>query len=158
MNKPSVLFVCLGNICRSPTAEAVFKSRAETAGLDVYIDSAGTSGWHIGERPDPRSIEAGEAAGYSFAGQSSRKVTRADFGDFDHIIAMDAQNLKDLTAICPPDLSAKISLFLDFAPTAGVRHVPDPYYGAGDGFTRVLRLVEQASDGLLAYIAARGQG
>ncbi|WP_371397236.1 low molecular weight protein-tyrosine-phosphatase [Fretibacter rubidus] len=158
MESPSVLFVCLGNICRSPTAEAVFKSRANNAGIDVYVDSAGTSGWHIGERPDPRSIEAGEAAGYDFTGQASRKVTRADFGDFDHIIAMDAQNLKDLSALCPPDLRGKLSLFLDFAPNAGVRDVPDPYYGGGDGFTRVLRLVEQASEGLLAYIAARGQG
>jgi len=119
MHTPKVLFVCLGNICRSPTAEAVFRARAEAACLDVHIESAGTSGWHIGEPPDPRSIEAGQARGYSFAGQASRKVTRADFGAFDYVLAMDG---------------------------------PDPYYGGGDGFTRVLDLIEQASDGLIAAL------
>jgi len=100
MQTPKVLFICLGNICRSPTAEAVFRVRAAQAGLDVFIDSAGTSGWHIGEPPDPRSIEAGEARGYSFKGQASRKVIRADFGQFDYVLAMDEKNLRALKEIC----------------------------------------------------------
>ena len=157
MNRPSVLFVCLGNICRSPTAEAVFKQRAKQAGLDAYIDSAGTSGWHIGERPDPRSIECGEAAGYDFSGQASRKVMRADFGDFDYILAMDRKNLADLKAICPPSLHGKLSLFLDFAAGNDTLDVPDPYYGGDEGFANVLALIEQASDGLIADIKARSR-
>ena len=155
MNKPSVLFVCLGNICRSPTAEAVFNQRSKQAGLDIYIDSAGTSGWHIGERPDPRSIEFGEAAGYDFSGQSSRKVMRADFGDFDYIVAMDDKNHADLTALCPPNLRGKIKLFLDFTEGNHPRSVPDPYYGGDGGFANVLALIEQASDGLIADIKAQ---
>lgn len=154
-NRASVLFVCLGNICRSPSAEAVFKRRAAAVGLDVFCDSAGTSGWHIGEPPDPRTIEAGQAAGYDFTGQVARKVTRADFGDFDYILAMDEMNLEALKSLAPDALSHKIGLFLDYAPACGLRGVPDPYYGAGDGFTTVLRLVEQASDGLIAAMQTR---
>jgi len=152
MIPPKVLFICLGNICRSPTAEAVFRSRADAAGLDVYIDSAGTSGWHIGEPPDPRSIEAGEARGYSFKGQASRKVIRADFGEFDHVLAMDWNNIEALKKICPESYLSRIGLFLDYVPNASTREVPDPYYGGGDGFTRVLDLIEQASDGLIAAL------
>lgn len=152
MHTPKVLFVCLGNICRSPTAEAVFRARAEAACLDVHIESAGTSGWHIGEPPDPRSIEAGQARGYSFAGQASRKVTRADFGAFDYVLAMDRANVTALQEICPENYLPRIGLFLDYAPNALTREVPDPYYGGGDGFTRVLDLIEQASDGLIAAL------
>lgn len=151
----SVLFVCLGNICRSPTAEAVFKQRATAAGLEVYIDSAGTSGWHIGEPPDPRTIEAGQDAGYDFTGQTARKVTRADFGDFDYILAMDEANVEALKTMAPPALIGKIGLFLDYAPGCGVRGVPDPYYGGHDGFSKVLRLIEQASDGFVAALKSR---
>ena len=111
MQTPKVLFICLGNICRSPTAEAVFRVRAAQAGLDVFIDSAGTSGWHIGEPPDPRSIEAGEARGYSFKGQASRKVIRADFGQFDYVLAMDEKNLRALKEICPESYLSRIGLF-----------------------------------------------
>ena len=152
MHTPKVLFVCLGNICRSPTAEAVFRARAEAAGLEVHIESAGTSGWHIGEPPDPRSIEAGQARRYSFAGQASRKVTRADFGAFDYVLAMDAANVKALKEICPENYLPRIGLFLDYAPNASTREVPDPYYGDDGGFTRVLDLIEQASDGLIAAL------
>jgi len=152
MDTPKVLFICLGNICRSPTAEAVFRARAAQAGLDVVIDSAGTSGWHIGESPDPRSIEAGEARGYSFKGQASRKVIRADFGAFDYILAMDEKNVRALQEICPESYLSRIELFLDYASNAATREVPDPYYGGGDGFTSVLDLIEQASDGLIAAL------
>jgi len=152
MIPPKVLFVCLGNICRSPTAEAVFRSRADAAGLDVYIDSAGTSGWHIGEPPDPRSIEAAKMRGYSFKGQASRKVSRADFGEFDYILAMDWNNIEALKMICPESYLPRIGLFLDYVPNTPIREVPDPYYGGGDGFTRVLDLIENASDGLIAAL------
>jgi len=152
MSVPKVLFICLGNICRSPTAEAVFRARAKAAGVDVIIDSAGTSGWHIGEPPDPRSLEAGEARGYSFHGQASRKVIRADFGDFDYVLGMDEANIEALKEICPESYLPRIGLFLDYAPNASTREVPDPYYGGGDGFTRVLNLIEQASDGLIAAL------
>ena len=146
---PRILFICLGNICRSPTAEAVFKVRARRAGLDVEVDSAGTSGWHVGETPDPRSIEAGEARGYSFAGQNSRAVSKNDFVLFDKIIAMDRQNLEALTEICPERYTDKLEMFLNYAPDTGVTNVPDPYYGSGDGFKTVLDLIETASDGLI---------
>ncbi|MGB0906966.1 MAG: low molecular weight protein-tyrosine-phosphatase [Maricaulaceae bacterium] len=149
MERISVLFVCLGNICRSPTAEAVFRKRAVQAGLDVHIESAGTSAWHEGEKPDARSQETGVKRGYSFNGQESRKVHKNDFVLFDHIIAMDRKNLDGLKDICPPALQHKVQLFMDFAPHASVREVPDPYYGGADGFDNVLDLIEQASDGLI---------
>ena len=152
MQTPKVLFICLGNICRSPTAEAVFKARAAAAGLKVHAESAGTSGWHIGEAPDPRSIEAGEARGYSFAGQASRKVIRADFGNFDHILAMDHNNVTALKEICPDSYHSRIGLFLDYVPNGSIREVPDPYYCGDTGFSHVLDLIEQASDGLIAAL------
>ena len=143
----SVLFVCLGNICRSPTAEAVFRARAVKA--DIKIDSAGTGAWHAGEGPDPRSRAEGERRGYSFAGQAARKVRVQDFHDFDFILAMDASNLSDLQAIQPNTGTAQLSLFL---PNGA--DVPDPYYGGPDGFARVVDLIEEASDYWLAKLTA----
>jgi len=147
----SVLFVCLGNICRSPTAEAVFRSQAEASGLMVEIDSAGTIGYHQGTPPDPRSRHAGEARGYSFSGQTSRPVTAEDFEHFDYILAMDKSNLADLLKICPKSYQHKVKLFLDFA-DGETQEVPDPYYSDGNGFELVLDLVEQATYGLIRQI------
>lgn len=143
----SVLFVCLGNICRSPTAEAVFRARAGEA--HIRIDSAGTGAWHTGNPPDPRSRAEGERRGYSFAGQAARKVRVQDFYDFDVILAMDASNLTDLRAVQPVDGTAKLSLFLPDG-----ADVPDPYYGGPDGFTQVVDLIEAASDHWLAEFSA----
>lgn len=143
----SVLFVCLGNICRSPTAEAVFRDRA--GGSDIIIDSAGTGAWHAGEGPDPRSRAEGERRGYSFAGQAARKVRVQDFHEFDYILAMDASNLSDLRALQPENSHAELSLFLPDG-----SDVPDPYYGGADGFVRVVDLIEAASDVWLAKMKA----
>ena len=149
-----VLFVCLGNICRSPTAEAVFKARAVKAGLTIESDSAGTATWHIGSRPDPRSQKAGEARGYSFAGLSAREVKIADCAAFDYILAMDRQNLQNLEMLSPPEHKSKLGLLLEFAPDENVSEVPDPYYGGPDGFENVVDLIEAACDGLISHISA----
>jgi len=149
---PAILFVCLGNICRSPTAEAVFRRKAQIAGLDVIIESAGTGAWHAGEPPDPRAIEHGERKGYDFSGQSARKVTAADFSRFDYVLAMDQSNLSELRSVCPPGYSGHLSRFLRFAPNNENKNVPDPYYGGTDGFTQVINLIEEASDGLIEHL------
>ena len=145
---PSVLFVCLGNICRSPTAEAVFRHKAAEAGLEVKIDSAGTHGYHIGKQPDKRSQAAGTARGYSFKGLKCRRVDESDFEKFDYILAMDESNLSNLRKVSPEEHHDKIHLFLSFADTEQ-HEVPDPYYGAKQGFELVLDLIESASDGLI---------
>lgn len=153
MTNPTVLFVCLGNICRSPTAEAVFRKRAADAGLDIHIESAGTGAWHAGERPDTRAIEAGERRGYSFAGQSARKIKSDDFARFDYILAMDGKNLKDLQDMQPETYSGTLALFLDFVKDTSISEVPDPYYGGPDGFENVIDLIEAASDGLIDILS-----
>lgn len=155
MAQEKVLFICLGNICRSPTAEAVFKHRSKTAGLSLLIESAGTGAWHAGDPPDPRAQEAGVNRGYSFKGQRARKVTQDDFEKFDYILAMDKTNLTQLTALCPQVYKNKVELFLNYAQNTKERDVPDPYYGGTDGFEHVLDLVEAASDGLISAIKAK---
>ncbi|WP_025820640.1 low molecular weight protein-tyrosine-phosphatase [Shewanella marina] len=148
----SVLFVCMGNICRSPTAEAVFRRAAKDAGLTIEVDSAGTIGHHQGELPDRRSRAAGEARGIDFTGIRSRKVVDNDFVHFDLILAADNQNLNDLRERCPQQYQYKLKLILDFTDTPG-REVPDPYYGGGQGFELVLDMLEDASRGLIDSIA-----
>ncbi|WP_018693281.1 low molecular weight protein-tyrosine-phosphatase [Algicola sagamiensis] len=148
-----ILFVCLGNICRSPTAHAVFRQIAENASMKLDIDSAGTSAYHAGEGPDPRSRAAGERRGYSFQGIYSRGVTLEDFEKFDLILAMDKNNLKELLKSCPEAQKHKVKLFLDYSVTFSEQEVPDPYYGGERGFEHVLDLIEDASRGLLNEIS-----
>ena len=148
----SVLFVCMGNICRSPTAEAVFRQKMQAKGLNLKVDSAGTLGAHAKQKPDHRAQKAGEARGYSFDGIKARKVTVQDFHDFDLILAMDYENVEELKLIAPEGLENKIQLMLDFATAFEEDQVPDPYYGGAKGFDYVLDLVEAASDGLLEKI------
>lgn len=137
-----VLFVCLGNICRSPAAEAVFRRRAADAGLDAVVDSAGTGGWHAGNPPDPRMIEAAAKRGYDLKPLRARQVDDGDGYQFDHIIAMDASNLADLLDRRLPDWTAHVRPLLE-------RDVPDPYYGGDDGFDQVLDLLERGIDALI---------
>lgn len=144
-----ILFVCMGNICRSPSAEAVFRHKAAEQNFDLKIDSAGTIGSHAREKPDHRSQKAGLARGYSFDKIKARKVTVKDFEAFDLILAMDAQNVRSLEKIAPADSAHKIKLFLSYAKDFEETEVPDPYYGGSKGFEYVLDLIENASDGLL---------
>lgn len=152
--KVSVLFVCLGNICRSPTAEAVFTERVEAAGVRerFEIDSAGTGGWHVGEPPDKRAARAAAHRGYRLEHLRGRQVGPADFERFRFILAMDRENLAELEAMKPADFTGELRLLLDFARDSDTDEVPDPYYGGIGGFDRVLDLIEDAADGLLRHI------
>ncbi len=141
-----VLFVCLGNICRSPSAEAVFRASATKAGLDVQIDSAGTQNWHAGKPPYAPMQEAARPRGYKMSQLSARQVTVGDFHTFDLIIGMDAQNIADLEAIRPENARAKLALFTDYAPKTGASEVPDPYYTRD--FDGALDLIETCANGL----------
>lgn len=152
-----VLFVCLGNICRSPMAEGVFRHVVREAGLEqtIAIDSAGTHAYHIDEPPDPRAQAAARQFGIDIAHLRGRQATAADIAEFDYILAMDRENLQNLQRICPAELRTKPRLFLDFAPHRPEREVPDPYFGGDAGFHKVLDMVEEAAQGLLADIRAR---
>lgn len=154
----SVLFVCMGNICRSPTAEGVFRKLVEDAGLthSILIDSAGTHAYHVGEQPDRRAQEAARRRGIDMSGQRARRVADEDFERFDLIIAMDRLNLETLKERSPPEAHDRLRLMLEFS-TAGARteDVPDPYYGGSTGFERVLDLVEEASAGLIGHLKGR---
>jgi len=146
-----ILFVCLGNICRSPAAEGVLRARSKARGLDLVIDSAGTGGWHAGDPPDERMIRAAAGRGYDISRQRARQVELADFYSFDFLLAMDLRNQSDLLAMAPPNREGDIRLFLDFAQTKE-RETPDPYYGGASGFEHVLDLIEKGADGFLDYL------
>jgi len=154
-----VLFVCLGNICRSPTAHGVFEGRVRERGLSgrIEVDSCGTSRWHIGEPPDPRAVNEAAVRGYDLSGLRARQVSAEDFVTFDYILAMDRANLSDLEASCPPQFEGHLGLFLEFAPGVDVDEVPDPYHGGDEGFTRAIDLIEAASDGLLDHLSGAGR-
>jgi len=152
-----ILFVCLGNICRSPTAEGVLRHKLRDAGLagDVDVESAGTGGWHVGHPPDPRATAAAGARGIALESRAQR-FEAFHFEDFDLILAMDRQNLTDMRALAPHASAAgKLHLFREFDPLAvqsGDLEVPDPYFGGEDGFDEVLELIDRACDGLIAEI------
>ena len=152
-----VLFVCMGNICRSPTAEGVFGHMVHQHGLSEHVltDSAGTHAYHIGEPPDRRSQQAALKRQIDLSPIRARKVEAGDFGKFDYILAMDLNNYRDLEQMASDDHKDKLSLFLDFAPQTDTREVPDPYYGGPTGFENVLDLIEMASQGLLTHIRSR---
>ena len=145
-----ILFVCLGNICRSPTATGVFRARAAAAGFDAKADGAGTGAWHVGEPPDPRAVEEAAKRGYDLSALRARQATALDFGRYDLVLAMDEANLAHLKRMRPNHARAQLKLFLDYAPDQPRREVPDPYYE--DGFDLVLDLIEEACDGLIAAL------
>jgi len=155
--KVGVLFVCMANICRSPTAEGVFRQRVERAqlGKRVRIDSAGTHAFHLGERPDKRSVAAAARRQYDLASIKARKIVVDDFSKFDFVLAMDRDNLTQLGRLRPTGHTGHVGLLLDFAPGFAERDVPDPYYGGPQGFELVLDLVEAAADGLLERVRQR---
>jgi protein-tyrosine phosphatase len=149
MSQIKVLFVCMGNICRSPTAEGVFRHVIQQQGTAdrFMVDSAGTHAYHVGEQPDRRAQQTARARGIDLAFIRARKVTRSDFAEFDYILAMDSDNYQNLLAICPAEYEDKVRLFLDYATNSHEQDVPDPYYGGQQGFEHVFDLVEDASHG-----------
>ncbi|WP_425408046.1 low molecular weight protein-tyrosine-phosphatase [Hyphococcus sp.] len=146
-----VLFVCLGNICRSPAAEGVLRAKSRERGMKLTIDSAGTGGWHAGDPPDGRMIEAAARRGYDISYQRARQVEFSDFYEFDYLLPMDLSNMSNLLEAAPPNRTCDIRLFLDFS-QGETRETPDPYYGAGDGFERVLDLIEDGAEGFLDHL------
>ena len=149
-----VLFVCMGNICRSPTAEGVFRAQVAAAGLapHIQIDSAGTHDYHIGDAPDGRAQAAAAKRGYKLSRLRGRQVGPRDFIEFDYILAMDMENLSRLQDQCPSEHAHKLGLFLEYSKNFLEREVPDPYYGGASGFEKVLDVAEDAGHGLLAHI------
>lgn len=154
MKKVSVLFVCMGNICRSPTAQGVFEQLVESESLSerILIDSAGTHAYHIGKQPDSRAQAAARGRGLDLSGQRARQVQIGDFGQFDYILAMDHDNVEDLYHLVGHKQRDNVHLFMKFASRWQTDEVPDPYYGGDSGFERVLDMVEDAAAGLLEHI------
>ncbi len=153
----AVLFVCLGNICRSPTAEGVFRAALEQVGMAdrIVADSAGLGDWHVGSPPDRRAIQAAQRRGYDLTKLRARRVEATDFARFGWILAMDRAILRELEELRPGEFTGHLGLFLDLAPELGVHEVPDPYYGGQEGFERVLDLVEAASGRLIERLRQR---
>ena len=150
-----VLFVCMGNICRSPLAQGVFENVARREGLEneVYVDSAGTGNWHVGSPPDERAMKSARLRGLDISAQRARQISRDDCENFDYILTMDQENYYMVSSLCRG--SAVVNPFLDFAADSPEREVPDPYYGGPEGFEHVMDLVEEASEGLLEDIRER---
>ncbi len=154
-----ILFVCLGNICRSPTAEGIFRQKLNQAELrdgyleNIFIDSAGTGDWHVGKKPDRRACQTARKYGVDLDQLRARKLTRQDFNDFDYIVAMDRENVSAMKALCQPDQQYKIKLLMDYAGDCpGISEIPDPYSGDMDGFDRVYSIIERGCDGFFKYI------
>lgn len=154
MAKHRLLFVCLGNICRSSIAQGVFAHMATQEGLSGMfdLDSAGTGGWHVGDQPDPRARAAALRRGIDISGQRARQICVEDFTEFDLLLAMDMDNQSELRLLAPEGTASKISLFLEAATGLGISEVPDPYYGGSQGFEEVLDLAEAGSRALLARL------
>jgi protein-tyrosine phosphatase len=157
MFRQRILFVCMGNICRSPTAEGVARAIAKKKGVfdQFEFDSAGTHGYHVGKPPDARARAVAATRGYDLSPLRARQVNEFDFERFDHVLAMDRDNLELLRQACPEQHHAKLRLFLEFAANAPGDEVPDPYYGGPEGFERVLDMVEDAANGLLDQLAKK---
>jgi protein-tyrosine phosphatase len=155
--KIRVLFVCMGNICRSPSAEGVFRNDVEAGGFHDYVEvaSAGTHDYHVGAPADRRSHAAAGNRGIDLGGHRAQHLTRQDFDIYDYIVVMDDANYRHVMKMCPPGHAEKVHYFMDFAPQLGVREVPDPYHGGPEGFDHVLDLIEAASVGLLSDIRER---
>lgn len=152
MTRPSILFVCLGNICRSPLAEAALRRRAELASVDVEIDSVGTANYHVGEPPDPRAIAEARRQGIDISSYRGRQLVLEDFARFDHILVMDKDNLADVRARAPGDAKARIGLLLDVVPGASGRSVADPWFGEEAGFAATWKEVDAAAEALIAVL------
>lgn len=157
MKKVSVLFVCMGNICRSPTAEGVFRHLVRQEELEhrIQTDSAGTHAYHVGEPPDTRAQATAERRGIELHDLRARRVSAEDFDLFDYVLAMDRDNYEIMSAICPPGYETRLRMFMEFAPHLKNPEVPDPYYGGTSGFERVFDMVEEAARGLLEDIRSK---
>ncbi|MEE9492498.1 MAG: low molecular weight protein-tyrosine-phosphatase [Gammaproteobacteria bacterium] len=157
MKTIKVLFVCMGNICRSPTGQGVFESLVRKQGLEdvIEIDSAGTHAFHVGEPPDSRATSTARLRNIDLSTQRARKVNDRDYEVYDYILAMDNSNLEDLRIRCPEEHQLKLYRLLDFSRKAEISEVPDPYYGGSKGFERVLDLVEDGAEGLLKHIQSK---
>jgi len=153
----SVLFVCLGNICRSPLAEAALKAEAERIGLDIQVDSAGTGDWHLGHAPDPRAAAVARRNGIDISHRRARLVTPEDFRRFDHVVALDEQNLANLQAMRPAGAKAELSLLLDHVPGRAGQPVADPYYGDASHFDETWGDVTEGAKALARRLAAQTQ-